>query len=160
MYGLDEKRKQILDFLQQVTDDQARTRPSEESWSILEVLEHLYLIENFVVHQMEQAIEKGSDQQADLKPINRTTERGYKVIAPEYLQPKGQFVSVEDAKGHLEKSREHTLFLIHNNDQDLLQKRVMPHPAFGDMNLEQWAEFVGWHELRHLEQMKEIKEAL
>ncbi|QHE50812.1 DinB family protein [Pontibacillus sp. HMF3514] len=160
MYGLEEKRNQILEFLQSLTDDQARTKPSDESWSILEVLEHLYLIEGFVVQQMANALEKGSDQQAELKPIHRTQGRDYKVEAPEYIQPKGQFESIQDAKDHLEKSREQMLFLIHNKDQELLQNRVMPHPAFGDMNLEQWAEFIGWHEIRHLEQIQEIKEAL
>lgn len=158
MYGLEEKRNQILDFLENVSEEQARTRPNGDSWSILEVLEHLYLIEHFVVTQMNKVIDKGPAQQADPKPLSQTPDRGHKVTAPEYLQPEGRFETIHDAKDALETSREQTLFLIHNKDPELLQNRVMPHPAFGDMNLEQWVEFIGWHELRHLEQMKEIKD--
>ena len=32
--------------------------------------------------------------------------------------------------------------------------------VFGDMNLKQWIEFVGYHEERHMEQIHEIKEKL
>ncbi|RWZ58099.1 DinB family protein [Halobacillus fulvus] len=160
MYGLDEKRQQVLDFVNEISEEDASWKPSEQEWSILEVLEHLFLMEQFIVHQINQAIKQGDTQQANTKPIHRTTNREYKVDAPESVQPKGEFQSLADAKSGLKKTREATLFLIHNKDQETLQNRVFPHPAFGDMNLEQWVEFIGWHELRHLDQMKEVKEKM
>ncbi|MBA2176372.1 DinB family protein [Halobacillus locisalis] len=160
MYGLEEKRKQVLDFIEGVSDQEALKKPEEDRWSILEVLEHLYLMEQLVVYQINKAIKNGDQQQAKLKPLNRTTNRDYKVEAPEAVQPKGEFQSLDDARDGLAKTREATLFLIHNKDEETLQNRVFPHPAFGEMNLEQWIEFIGWHELRHLDQMKEVKESI
>ncbi len=160
MYGLDEKRKQVLDFIEGISDQEAGKKPEEDRWSILEVLEHLYLMEQLVVYQINKALKHGDQQQAKLKPLNQTTNRDYKVEAPEAVQPKGEFQSLNDARDGLEKTREATMFLIHNKDEETLQNRVFPHPAFGDMNLEQWIEFIGWHELRHLDQMKEVKESI
>jgi hypothetical protein len=157
MYGLDEKRKELLDFVDQVPEQQASVKPEEDRWSILEVLEHLYLMEQLVVYQINQALKQGDTQQATEKPIHKTTNRDYKVDAPEAVRPKGEFTTLDQAKEGLKKTREATLFLIHNKEQETLQNRVFPHPAFGDMNLEQWVEFIGWHELRHLDQMKEVK---
>ncbi|WP_181347810.1 DinB family protein [Thalassobacillus sp. CUG 92003] len=157
MYGLDEKRQELLDFVEELTNEEARIKPEENAWSILEVLEHLYLMEQLIVHQMSQAIKQGDKKNATSKPIHRATNRDYKVEAPGAVQPRGAFQALEDAKQGLKKSREATYFLIHNKDQDILQNRTVPHPAFGEMDLEQWTEFIGWHELRHLDQIKEIK---
>lgn len=160
MYGLDEKRQQVLDFIDGISEETAKQKPSENQWSILNVLEHLYLMEQLVVYQINQAIKQGDQQQTTSKPLERTTNRDYKVEAPESVRPKDEFMSMEEAKKGLKKTREATLFLVHNKEEDTLQNRVFPHPSFGDMNLQQWVEFIGWHELRHLEQMKEIKNQL
>ncbi|WLR47915.1 DinB family protein [Halobacillus litoralis] len=157
MYGLDEKRKELLDFVEEVSEQEASVKPEEDRWSILEVLEHLYLMEQLIVYQINQALKQGDTQQATEKPIHKTTNRDYKVEAPEAVRPKGEFKTLQEAKEGLKKTREATLFLIHNKEEETLQNRAFPHPAFGDMNLEQWVEFIGWHELRHLDQMKEVK---
>ncbi|MGP4060744.1 DinB family protein [Halobacillus sp. H74] len=160
MYGLDEKRNQVLDFVNEVPEEQAHLKPGEDQWSILEVLEHLYLMEQLVVYQINQAIKQGDDHQASEKPLHRTTDRDYKVEAPASVRPKGEFMNLDDAKEGLKKTRESTLSLVNNKEQETLKNRAFPHPAFGDLSLEQWIEFIGWHELRHLDQMKEVRAAL
>ncbi|MFD1020810.1 DinB family protein [Thalassobacillus hwangdonensis] len=160
MYELEEKRDQIFQFIDGLTDEQAATRPSEEEWSILETLEHLFLIEKSVVKGLNHVMKTGEQATAKSKPIHRTTDRSHKVEAPERLRPAGRFTTLSEAKDALVKSREATLFLVHNKDKATLEKYTMPHPAFGDMTLDQWVEFIGWHELRHLEQMKEVEKAL
>ncbi|MFD2924999.1 DinB family protein [Halobacillus naozhouensis] len=158
MYGLDQKRQEVLEFVKNISDDQATVKPGQESWSILEVLEHLYLMEQLVVYQIGKALKEGDEQQVSDKPVHHTPDRSQKVPAPEAVQPKGEFHTIEDARKGLEKSREATMFLIHNKEEEILKNRAFPHPIFGDMNLVQWVEFIGWHELRHLDQMKEVKE--
>ncbi|WP_242057587.1 DinB family protein [Halobacillus yeomjeoni] len=160
MYGIDEKRKEIIEFTEKLSEEEAHQKPAEEKWSILEILEHLYLMEEMVVYRMKQSLKQGDLQQATEKPVHKTVDRTRKVEAPESVQPKGEFESLEEAMDRLEKTREATMFLIHNKDKEVLQNRIYPHPSFGDMNLEQWVEFIGWHELRHLEQMKEVKQKI
>ncbi|WP_377348761.1 DinB family protein [Pontibacillus salicampi] len=158
MYGLEEKRKQILQFVDSISDETATRKPAEDRWSVLELLEHLYLMEKLVNNQIMHTLEHGYEKDTEEKPIHLTTNRTSKVDAPERVRPQGQFTSIEQAKDALEHSREETLFLIHNKGVELLQSRAFPHPSFGEMNLEQWIEFIGWHELRHLEQMQEVVE--
>ncbi|WP_079526373.1 DinB family protein [Halobacillus hunanensis] len=158
MYGLDEKRQEVLEFVESISNEQASRKPNEESWSILEVLEHLYLMEQLVVYQIGKSLKEGDEQQVSEKPVQQTTNRSQKVPAPEAVQPKGELNTLEDAKKGLEKSREATMFLVHNKEEEILKNRAFPHPIFGEMNLVQWVEFIGWHELRHLDQMKEVKQ--
>ncbi|SIS49084.1 DinB family protein [Salimicrobium flavidum] len=158
MYGLEDKRKHVWDFINQVTEEEADKKPSEDTWSILEVMEHLYLMEGFIVQKIDDVIKNEEKQPSEQKPIERATNRSHKVEAPEALQPKGRFSSIEEAKDGLNKTREATMFLLHNKSEEMLQQYSFRHPSFGDMDLAQWAEFIGWHELRHLGQMKEVKD--
>lgn len=158
MFGLEDKRKHVRDFIYQVSEEEAAKKPSDGSWSILETLEHLYLMEGFIIQKINDVIKNGQEQPSKAKPIERTTDRSHKVEAPEALQPKGKFSSIEEARNALGETREATMFLLHNKSEETLEKYSFPHPSFGDMNLAQWVEFIGWHELRHLDQMKEAKE--
>ncbi|MCP3030100.1 DinB family protein [Halobacillus sp. A1] len=156
MYGIEEKRNEVLTFIDGLNDEEAKKKPDSSSWSILEVLEHLNLMEQLVGYQIGEALKDGTPKDVSEKPLHKTTNRDYKVDAPEAVKPKGKFQSLEEAKDGLEKSREATLFLTHNKDEETLELYAFPHPSFGDLNLKQWVEFIGWHELRHLNQMKEI----
>ncbi|KGP91167.1 hypothetical protein N780_07970 [Pontibacillus chungwhensis BH030062] len=158
MYGLEEKRQQVLDYLNSLSDEQASQKPDENTWSVLEVAEHLYLMEGFIIQKIDKTIRGGERVETTKKPIHHTPDRSHKVDAPEGLKPKGDFKTIQDALEGLKRSREATLFLLHNKEEDTLQNYSFPHPVFGEMSLEQWAEFIGWHEIRHLEQMKEAVE--
>ncbi|WP_085505447.1 DinB family protein [Thalassobacillus devorans] len=160
MYKIEEQRQQVIASMADLTDEEARKKPDEHTWSILETLEHLYLIEGWVTQQLKKSLAEEDVQEAKEKPIERTVDRSHKVEAPESLRPKGKFDSLDEALDSLSKSRDSLLFLLRNYEEEDFRKRAMPHPAFGKMNLLQWVEFIGYHELRHLEQMKEIKNAL
>lgn len=159
MYGLDQERQKLINFINTISDEQANIKPDQQTWSILEVLEHLYLMEKGIISKIGNALETGKVQTEIIspKPIERTIDRDFKIDAPETLKPKGNFKTLNQAKDHLVKSREAILFLTHNKDEKTLQAYCFTHPVFGEMNLQQWIEFIGLHELRHLEQMKEIK---
>ncbi|GGF25452.1 hypothetical protein GCM10010954_25450 [Halobacillus andaensis] len=156
MYGIEEKREEVITFMKEVPNDHARQKPAKESWSILEIAEHLYLMEQLISYQIGKQLKEGSTQETPEKPIHKTTNRDFKVEAPEVVQPKGEFSTIQEANDALAKSRETTLFLIHNKEEEVLEKYAFHHPSFGDMTLKQWVEFIGWHELRHLDQMKEV----
>ncbi|MBM7553643.1 DinB family protein [Thalassobacillus pellis] len=156
MYGLDQRRQKVLNFLNEITDEQARMKPDKDNWSILELLEHLYLIERTVADRIKRAITEGEEKSVPEKPVHHTANRTLKMEAPESLRPKGLFQSVSEAKESLVESRESLELILINYEKATLKRRVMHHMAFGDLSLEQWVEFIGWHELRHLEQMKEV----
>ncbi|WP_082235131.1 DinB family protein [Halobacillus massiliensis] len=160
MYGIEEKRGELLSFIDGLTNEKAVQKPAPDKWSIFEVLEHLYLIEKSVTSQINRTIEKTEPHTVKEKPIERTVNREYKVEAPEALQPKGQFSDLSEARASLKESREALQTLITNKDRETLEKYSFPHPAFSNLNTAQWIEFIGWHELRHLEQIKEISRSV
>ncbi|WP_173917359.1 DinB family protein [Halobacillus sp. Marseille-Q1614] len=155
MYDIEEKRRKLFSFTDELTNEEANKKPEADKWSILEILEHLYLIEKSITYQISRTLENKEPNSAKEKPINRTLNREYKVEAPEELKPAGQFKTLNEAREALKKTREALLFLVHNKDEETLKEYSFPHPAFGDLSAAQWVEFIGWHELRHLDQMKE-----
>lgn len=48
-------------------------------------------------------------------------------------------------------------FLRTIEDESILAKKSVMHPALGELLLDQWIELIYLHEQRHIEQIKEIK---
>jgi hypothetical protein len=74
--------------------------------------------------------------------------------------PDHEYKTLEEMKEKLSRSREKLLSVVTEAGEEALEKKSLPHPVFGPLNLKQWVEFVGQHEKRHLAQIEEIKEQL
>jgi hypothetical protein len=134
-------------------------RPTFDSWSIAENLEHLALIEgrvHAIIGNMSSAPEaESTDKQIEMDEVilNEVPKRTTKVKAPEPICPKGRW-SGEEALQCFLTSRERTMQLL---DAPLLRGRVRPHPLFGPWDGYQWLLATGSHTARHIEQIREIK---
>lgn len=134
-------------------------RPTYESWSITENLEHLVLIEgrvHAIIGNMSSAPEAesaGKQSEMDEVILNEVPKRSTKVKAPEPVCPEGRWSGVE-ALQHFLSSRERTMQLL---AAPLLRGRVRPHPLFGAWDGYQWLLATGSHTTRHTEQIREIK---
>ncbi|WP_433742341.1 DinB family protein [Falsibacillus pallidus] len=153
-------REAIWETVNGLDDNQLNTRPDSDSWSIMEVLEHLYLMELVLTKGMMKQLESGEEKEAEDKPIQLTVDRSRKVDAPSHVQPTGEIKSIDDMKEKLASSREMLLDFANNADQEKLKQKAMPHPVFGMMSLDQWIPFIGYHEERHRLQIEEIKQKL
>ncbi len=134
-------------------------RPTYESWSITENLEHLVLIEgrvHAIIGNMSSAPEaESASKQSEMDEVilNEVPKRSTKVKAPEPVCPEGRWSGVE-ALQHFLSSRERTMQLL---AAPLLRGRVRPHPLFGAWDGYQWLLATGSHTARHTEQIREIK---
>jgi hypothetical protein len=134
-------------------------RPTYESWSIAEILEHLVLLEGRVhtlIGNMSNAPEAespGKQIEMDEIILNEVPKRSTKVKAPEPVCPKGRWSGDEALECFL-TTRERTMQLL---DAPLLRGRVRPHPLFGPWDGYQWLLATGSHTARHNEQICEIK---
>ncbi len=134
-------------------------RPTDESWSIAEILEHLVLIEgrvHTIIGNMSNAPEAespGKQIEMDEIILNEVPKRSTKVKAPEPVSPKGRWSGDEALECFL-TTRERTMQLL---DAPLLRGRVRPHPLFGPWDGYQWLLATGSHTARHNEQILEIK---
>lgn len=158
---LTEARQELIDYITQLPIDSLNTAIDKDSWTVLQVVEHLALMEEDVSTVLKDAILKREFiEEVRQKPIHLTTDRTQKFSAPDKWQPKQETYSLEEVLHHLEKSRESlNNAFAHANDADL-EHVVAKNDAFGALSLAQWPDFIGYHEQRHLAQIKEIIAAI
>ncbi|WP_221566715.1 DinB family protein [Alkalihalobacillus sp. TS-13] len=157
MSVFEEGRKELMATIDEIPEEQGQARISIDSWSVLEVLEHLVLIEHVITKQSEYLICHGEDTETPDHPVYRSAKRYPVVDAPEYVRPIGRYKSKDEAKVALQQSRNKLIQVLDEvEDPSLLEKRAFSHPIFGPMKLSQWIEFIGYHEKRHIDQIKEI----
>lgn len=156
----EEARVKLLDAIDGLSDEELNRRPTDGGWSIGQIIEHLYLMEGSIAKTIQHQLANGPIQETAAKPIDRTIDRSVKVDAPVFAVPTEDFVSSQELKAKLTAS--HTLLrqLAETVQAEQLESKAYPHPIFGDMSLKQWIPFVGYHELRHIEQLVETKDAV
>lgn len=156
----DEAREKLLNATEGLTDEELNRKPAQDRWSIRQILEHLYLMEGGIAKTIQHELAEGDRHETPEKPIERTVDRSVKVEAPGFATPGNDDVSLQKLKEQLATSHELLRKIADTIPEEQLSAKSYPHPVFGDMSLKQWIPFVGYHELRHIEQLQETKEAL
>ncbi len=157
MEKVKEFREELLNSVDTLTDEQLNTRISEDSWTIGQVLEHLYLMETVIIEAMTAALNGPEVVGAEDKPIELAVNRSVKVKAPDSVTPSEDNKTLHELLQKLAFSRQELLDFVNSADPEELKRRSCPHPVFGRLSLSQWIPFIGYHEKRHLEQIEEIK---
>ncbi|MFB4167016.1 DinB family protein [Virgibacillus sp. JSM 102003] len=153
-------REELLEIVKGISDEDLNRKPSENRWSMKQILEHLYLMEGAITKNIRSELAQGEVVNIADKPIELSVDRSRKVDAPEFVQPSESFATLEELKHKLEATHNGLSELACTADEKLLAEKGSVHPIFGKMNLKQWIPFVGYHEKRHTEQIKEVKEDL
>jgi uncharacterized damage-inducible protein DinB len=154
-------REELLKEISGLSDRDANQKPSEEEWSVAQVLEHLHLVERAVASQIRHGMYEESDRPFDPRPVERTLDRTIKVKVPNpALEPKNEVQELSELTEKLARSREQLEESLAGFTLDELERKAFGHPAFGMLSLKQWVDFLLFHEQRHLEQIREIKERL
>lgn len=153
-------RQQLIKSVSGLSDEQLNTRVADGSWTIAQVLEHLYLIETSIAAMIAHTLKHGESQPVEEKPIHLTVDRSKKVEAPDFARPSDRFFTRHELEEKLHQSRQQLRQITEQANPADLEAKSFSHPIFGSLNLKQWVEFVGYHEQRHLAQMEEIKAQL
>ncbi|MBS4174691.1 DinB family protein [Bacillus sp. FJAT-49736] len=152
-------REEVLNSVRGLTDEQLNKRVEEGTWSIMQILQHLYLIERSITKGISNTLTSESEP-APAKPIERILNRSTKVNSPPFGVPSNEFVTLEEMEKKLAESRKALNQLTSSAKEADLESKSMPNPVFGRLSLKQYISFVGYHEQRHLQQIEEIKAAL
>lgn len=153
-------RENLFVEVEHLTNEELNKKPSENEWSIKQVLEHLYLMEGAIAKTIQYQLSSGEDSAVGDKPIELSVNRSTKVQAPDFATPSDDFATLDELKEKLSQTHEALSAIAYNTPSDMLRAKSYPHPVFGDMNLSQWIPFTAYHEMRHTEQIKEVKEKL
>ncbi|KWW11150.1 hypothetical protein AS888_02955 [Peribacillus simplex] len=153
-------REELLNAVNGLSDEQLNAHPEEGRWSIIQVLDHLYLMERAITKSITDKLQSDEKVPAADKPIELTVNREVKVEAPSYVVPSESFQTLQEVKDKLAESRAALVQLVDSADEKDLEEKSFPHPLFKDLSLKQWIPFVGLHEKRHLLQIEELKSKL
>ncbi len=163
---VDSARAELLTAVDAIPEPLREARPSEEAWSVAEILEHLTRVEKGVAKlvalkvgemQMHAAPPKEGD---DIAPVNFDrfavlADRANRIEAPERVVPLGE-MSAESACAALQETRGLLLDQLHAADGLALSSVRHPHPFLGELDLYEWVQFIGEHERRHVAQIREL----
>ncbi|MBV9772498.1 MAG: DinB family protein [Gemmatimonadetes bacterium] len=143
-------------------------RPAPDRWSVAEVLEHLSMVENRIAGVLEGRIAaaraEGLREETETGPVvpenyvalvrDRSRPRvASEASTPRGLDAEGAWAALEQARGALRRA-------VLAGDGLALGEVTAPHPALGEIDLYQWIAFVGGHEVRHTDQLREVADAL
>jgi hypothetical protein len=166
---VDAQRSALLAAASTVPSDRWTERPAPESWSLTELFEHLYRVENGSARLVEKrALEARAaghptetDTSSMLGALDGTglTDRSRKLEAPERVAPTGGWTR-EQALESLARSRATLHDGLRAAEGLALCTVKAPHPRLGEIDLYQWILFIGQHEQRHVQQAAEIAERL
>lgn len=159
---LTRSRIAVLKAVEGVKEHQARWKPSEDRWSILEYIEHLAVSDDELVALVKRSLEglahvetdeerKAREQKIRATPIPRGVNR-----APHNLRPTARFGSLAEAVSAFLAARDRTIEFGQSTTDDLRQHFV-PHPVLGQMDGYQWLCGNARHAETHAAHVLEIR---
>lgn len=146
-----------------LSKEQLHFKPSAESWSVSQCLEHIIITEKMIFGMIQENMEKpiNPDEREKIKfsdeeILAMAADRTEKYKAPEILVTKGKYDDAEAALNDLKTQREELYSFIEATSIEALRNRVNESPA-GFTDAYQSLLFITGHSNRHLLQIEEIK---
>jgi len=162
---LDTTRTALTSTVESVAPENRDKRPADDRWSVAEVLEHLGIVEGRVAQlvsgRLVAARTAGLGAELETSSVLDTIDRAlildrsHRATAPDMVRPRSEH-DAATAWSALQQSRADLRAALLANDGLALGEITHEHPVFGLINLYQWIIFVGAHEARHTEQIREI----
>ena len=156
--ALSTSTERLLKVIGLFSEEQATAKPEPNAWTVVEVLEHIFLTEHIVFNILRTAPTQAGKVAAGTSPqtIDTLTKilqnRQKLVVAPETVSPKGRFSSLKEITEAILKKRQTIQQQL--QEADLADDVEFPHPFFGNMNKKQWVDFMLLHTERHCQQME------
>lgn len=163
-------RTELLLTVARVPEPLREARPSEEAWSVAEILEHLMIIEKGVtklvsIKASELRANAAAPREApemvgvDVSRFELLSDRNQVIPAPERVVPRGE-LSAAAVLTTMEETRAALLAQLEQADGLALSGVQHPHPVLGMLDLYEWIYATAGHELRHAAQIREVSDQL
>lgn len=143
-------------------------QPPGGGWSVAQVVEHLAHTDRLFTQLLAKYVGELRGLPADSvdaagvlqrRRLLAVLDRNTKVESRDWIQPVQKW-SVEEALRNLEDERRGLLRTVRSAEGIPLSTVSYPHFILGDLNLYEWIGFLGYHEMRHAAQIREINIAL
>jgi uncharacterized damage-inducible protein DinB len=154
---LDKGRQELLEALRGVTEEAASFRPGPGRWSVLECVEHVVVVEDYLFGQIgassATAVPADDRRREKLIPV-RATDRRFRIESPDVSKPTGRFATLEAATERFLAGRQRTIHFVEECGDDL-RARLTTHPILGTVNCWETLLLMAAHPRRHAAQIRE-----
>jgi hypothetical protein len=161
---LADSETEFLRSIENVSEAQWRFKPAPEKWSVGEVAEHIVLAESLLFANVEKAMASNANPAWQEQTKGKTEflervllNRNGKAQAPEAIVPTGK-LSRDEVIAQFKAVRAKTTNFVRTTDLSL-KDHTAEHPfkIFGTLNAYQWLIYIPLHNLRHDQQIAEVK---
>jgi hypothetical protein len=152
----------LRDAVQGLGEEQAALRPGPDRWSVLDCVEHLVVVEEFLLRQVETAtpaITPVGTARREALIAERAGDRTRRVPAPETVHPQARFATLAEAVERFAAVRARSVRFVEGCQIDLRRQATM-HPLIGAVNCHEMLLMLALHPVRHAKQIVEIREGL
>jgi uncharacterized damage-inducible protein DinB len=164
---LEQSRQEFLSSVQALTGDMLKRKKTADSWSIIEIMHHIYLSESLINNLLDKLINKyGFNVKGAGAGLERFTIKNESLVA----MPNESFLSGMPVKGTepdsdnsknevvalLESSRKRTMQNIDLGKNQDLTGITFPHSRIGNLNFYEWLLVILKHENAHIGQIKAV----
>ena len=159
---LDTIHSKLLNLVAQVDDERLHRRPSENEWSVAEVVQHLSLVEQYVIKSLVHSLAQPPQSLPffrRLLPTRIVAFRLLRVKAPKGVRPLDPPPRAELIE-NFNATRASLKALCNKEGSARLRQAIFKHPFLGPIDGAATVSFVGYHELRHYKQIREVLKEL
>jgi len=150
----------LLPLVTDLSPAQATFKQSAESWSILELVEHVGVAERgmlwLIRHATREPDRPAPEPTKDSRWLDVAKNRDRKFQAPDVARPSGRFSTLEQARQYFQESRRRTLEFVGQCTDDLRTLHTV-HPVAGPIDCYQCLLLLVAHPTRHAQQIREVK---
>lgn len=155
---LDSIHQKLLAAVSTLEPELYSRRPAEGEWSVAEIVHHLCLVEDRVIKELESAIARPPERVSFFRrliPTSIITVRLIRVKAPKAMNPLDP-PARDRALENFARTRSNlkTLCATHGNER--LRNLIFKHRVLGEIDGVATVSFVGYHEQRHYQQIREV----
>ena len=147
----------LVSELEGLSAEQLKFHMTPESWSILEVVEHLAIAEpqywQRVLDSMKQPPSEKMPEATDAGILWYGIDRTNRAKTGEARVPRGKYVDVRDSLGEFRKLRATIRDYAATTKEDPRSRMLLE----GNMDVYQWLLMISTHSQRHILQIREIK---
>jgi len=155
---LQQGRAEFLDAIAGVSEEEARSRPGQERWSVLDCAEHVATAERGLLAGFRNPapVEATGASELETKILAHGANRSRRVEAPERARPAGRFASLAEAATAFQDARAETIRFVESCATDLRACTVQ-HPLRGQVTGYECMLLIIMHPIRHAAQIREIR---
>ncbi len=162
---LNKTRASLFNIFEGLSPDKFKSKGNKGGWSAGEVVNHLYLTEVQITALLQKQLERAEKKNIGPDKNNESflhsldkyfiEEVREKYTAPVSTLPENQ-ESKEKLAEFINISRSDLLSVLEELGKYDMSKLEFPHPLTGRINMYQWIVFLGKHEERHINQIRNI----